>query len=74
VITLKDLEDLVLGKLELELEQEIKGLDLWNYLVQKGLFSEIRFFLGIDVMYYLKDSIIAEDEMTRSFLTRRQKV
>jgi len=64
MLTLKELENWVLHKIGLRMGQEIKGLDLWNHLVQKGLFQEIRFFLGLIKMYTLKESIISDDEIT----------
>lgn len=70
VITLKDLEEWALQKFELSVGKEIKGFEFWNYLIQNGNYPRIVSFVGIVSIHTLKDSIISEDGMTRSFFNQ----
>lgn len=70
MITIKELETWIIGKLGLAIGQEIKGFELWNYLIQKGAFHDLESFLGLIPRYNLKESIISDDSITRSFFNQ----
>ena len=68
MITKKELEEYIFGRLDLKPGQVVLGLDLWNHLVGLSFLEGLDKFLGLNPGFF-NDSLISPDEFTRKFFT-----
>ena len=69
MLTFAEIEDFAIKKLGLEIGQEITGLELWNYLIEKGMYPQLDLFFSFfinNTMSIFKEGFISPDLITRS--------
>ena len=72
MITNDEIDDLLFNRLGLTRNQRIKGIQLWNHLIDRGFFSQLEYFAALNwtPSFFLPESLISEDPVAQSVFNK----